>query len=200
MRRVGLALFILAAFPAQASAAGTPQVTVTPDVAGCKATVVVTWTGDRGSAGVQVNVDNRGAQDDAKVLQLPGGDTLVATPGAWSYEFTLAPGAAHVVDAWTQGHGINLRQTATVDCTVAVPPVIQTITVPGPERLIPGPERVVKRPVAARCRAAYNKAGRRVLVCPRVKRQDCKRPRVWHPGAKRCVTPRKARKRPAFTG
>jgi hypothetical protein len=223
-RGTSMTRIILAAFaacliaPATAGAVvaqppPTGTATLAVDTAACKATVTVTYgPGKPGTGGIQVNVNHVGAQDTARKLNTDG-DALVPVPGGpYVFEFQLADGGLHVLDVWLGGNiantGVALEQT--VDCREPVPPVIERVEVPvrvevpGPvvERRVP--VTVTKR-VASRCRAAVSKrTGRRVLVCPKprkaAKRQDCKRPRVWHPGVKRCVNRPVIRKRPAFTG
>jgi hypothetical protein len=175
---------------AASAAAQAATVTITTDQPSCTAHVNVQWPGEPGDAGIQVNVDNHGAQDDGKVLQLPGGDTLVKTPGSFAFTFTLAKGSAHVIHAWTsQGHGVKTEAFANLDCTTPVPPTV--VAVAGPERvvevpvLVAGPVRVVTRTVTKRlllrCRRVRAKRGahkgRVVFVCPKRKTPAAKKPR-----------------------
>ncbi len=165
---LGFTLALAGAAPAMAQ----PTVTITTDKATCTARVTVQWTGKQDVAGVQVNVDNVGRQDTAKQLN-NAGDTLVKTPGSYSYEFVLAQNAAHAIDAWTQAYGVVGRQTAMLDCTTPVPPTTITVEVPVDrvvERVVPGPERLVPRLVrkyVIHYRIKYRTRTRTLRVCPR---------------------------------
>jgi hypothetical protein len=209
MKRIILGPLAVLLFAAPASAqAPNPVVNVTVDPVVCKAHVRVELPS---LAGLQVNVNNRGTQDDGRFLNDNGDVINLGPAGVFEYDFTLPKGQQYVIGVVT----FNPRFTApvvTMDCRNPLTPTVIRERVEVPVEVIrnvPGPERVVEKrvtvtkKVAARCyRATSKKTGRKVLVCPKprkAKKAKCAKGRMWHPGVKRCVR-RAERRDPVFTG
>lgn len=194
IRTLGVAVVgsLILAAPATAQTQGTGTVAISPCVDN-RVTVAFDWTGGPGSTGMQVNVDNQGAQDTKAQLNTLGDSKFVPTPGTYVYEFILANGP-HVIEARGYGYGRWVEGSLQVQCGEIPTRVVE---VAGPERVVEvaGPERVVTRTVTrrvrvlARCRRVRAtkgpKKGKVVLACPRTRGKGKK------PGTVQ---------RPAFTG
>jgi len=169
---------LILAAPAMAS---DPSVTVSTDAAACKAHVHADLPK---SAGIQVNVNNRGTQDDGRLLN-DTGDAIAQQAGSFDYDFTLPKGMQYVIGVQT----FNPRHTAPVvsmDCRNPLEPQIieKQVIVPGPERIVPGPTKTITKRVKVKqkvvCEHRWSRKTHRIVIV----KGTCHKPPKRHVRAK----------------
>lgn len=145
----------------QPSVSVTPQVDVAHGV--CKARVNAIL---QPGTGIQVNVDNRGTQDDGRLLN-DNGDKITVQGGTFQFDFSLPLGGQHVVGVQT----FNPRYTSPVvnmDCRNPVPPTVVERVVPGPERVVNVPGKTITKRVKVKtkvvCEHRWSRKAHKIVI------------------------------------